>query len=191
MIDPDMHSVAETFSQLSPKDEGILVSLPYRIGLYVSYSDVTGGWDAQERELESLTGILREFSEDFCKTEFSQKVLMETLMRRGNWPAWAQNIGAVPDEARHIVDTLVFIFSEKELRAFKEVLVDIALAVAMAFHEGREPELAPAPGLIEGIMAKLTGAKKQPSLFDHVHISPAERKALDTVCDAMNYGMKK
>src|SRR5688572_2345060 len=99
MVNPDMHSIKEIFSQLAPEDEEALIALPYRAGLFVSFSDVTGGWDAQESEIQSLTSILREYSEDFCKTEFSQKVLMDCLQARSQWPGWSHNIESVPAQA--------------------------------------------------------------------------------------------
>lgn len=188
----DIHSVEEIFSQLSPQDEETIVSLPYRIGLYVSYADVTGGWDAQESELQSLSGILREFSEDFCKSEFTQKVLMETLMQRAKWPSWAKNINTLPDEARKVSETLSAILSEKELHSFQDVLVDIAFAVAMAFHEGREGKdsyHAPQPGLITAIINKIRG--KEDNALEHLHISDAERSALLRVCNAMKYKLQR
>jgi len=49
-MNPVVYSVSEIFSQLSPEDERLLISLPYRVGLYVSFSDITGGWEAQDKE---------------------------------------------------------------------------------------------------------------------------------------------
>lgn len=188
MTASDTFSVNEIFTQLAPEHEAILVSLPYRIGLYVSYADVTGGWEAQDKELQSLAGILREYSEDFCKTEFCQKVLMETLMRRDAWPLWSQNIERVPEEAGQIIDTLSSMFGDKELRAFKEVLSEIAVSVAMAFHERRDIDTTPVPSS-GGFMGFF---KKQPEAgpLDHIHISPSERAALLRVCEAMKHQLR-
>lgn len=177
----------DIFSQLSPADEAILVSLPYRIGLYVSYADITGGWEAQDREQQSLANILRQYSEDFCKTEFCQKLLMETLIRRDQWPTWSQNIDSVPGEAEKAVEILAGTFKAKDLRAFKEVLVDVALSVAMAFHEGRDGDYDPKPGKAAGLFGLFKKAPAKDDAFDHMHISSAERAALKRVCAAMKY----
>ena len=67
-----VENVSDVLSQLTDEEREAVVALPYRVGLYVSFSDLSGGWNAQEQELEMLTSILREFSEDFCKGEFSQ-----------------------------------------------------------------------------------------------------------------------
>lgn len=184
-------SMESAFPQFSTSDETVLVSLPYRVGLFLSFSDTSGGFEAQEAEMQSLSNILREFAEDFCKSEFSQKVLMETLRQRAQWPAWSNNVENVPEEARHICDLLEAQFDDRALRAFKEVLVEIALAVAMAFHESTgekiTPQLWPALG---DMLAKLLGMGPQHYTLSHMNISKSERAALYKLCHAMHYQLK-
>ena len=179
------------FPQFSHDDQVILVSLPYRVGLYLSFSDTSGGFEAQEAEMQSLSNILREFAEDFCKSEFSQKVLMESLRQRPQWPSWSNNIESVPEEARRITDLLEVHFDDRSLRAFKEVLVEIALAVAMAFRENtvevKKPPMWPALG---DMLAKLLGMGAKHYTLSHMNISRNERVALDRLCAAMHYEMK-
>jgi len=175
-------------AQLSADDENILMSLPYRIGLYVSYADISGGWDAQEKEQQSLAGILRAYSEDFCKSELTQKILMETLGRRPSWPAWSQKIDTVPDEVARIIFLIAPLVDPRELAGFKEVMIDVALSVAMAFHEGDEVH-APTPetgSFFSDLVARFLPQRTKTD-FDHVNISPAERAALTRVCMAMDY----
>lgn len=183
------------FPQFSEEDELLLISLPYRVGLYVSHADTTGGFEAQEAELQSLANILREFAEDFCKSEFAQKILMESLRARNLWPAWSQSMDRVPEEARHITDMLETHFDERGLRAFKEVLVEIALSVAMAFREGagdEKPRAAKPPRLsaIGYVLFRLMGktsAGGDP--LGHMNISRSERAALNRLCKAMHFEM--
>lgn len=165
------------------------MSLPYRIGLYVSYADITGGWEAQEAEQQSLANILRQYSEDFCKTEFTQTVLMEALNRRHEWPSWGRGIDNLPKETGHIVNVLMPLLGEKQMHGFKEVLVDIAISVAMAFQEERDSASLPKAGHKNGAGFLSLFKKRKPDngLLDHVHISAAERQALRRVCDAMKF----
>lgn len=182
------------FPQFSQEDEATLVSLPYRVGLYVSFADTTGGFEAQEAELQSLSNILREFAEDFCKSEFSQKVLMETLRVRGLWPSWSQNIGAAPEECRRIIDLLEIHFDNRALRAFKEVLVEIALAVAMAFREGgaehakKELRLS---GFGEILRNVIDLVRMNANSAPHMNISKNEQIALERLCKAMNFNLNQ
>jgi hypothetical protein len=189
MVNPDMHSLIEIFSQLSPADEELLISLPYRIGLYVSHADITGGWDAQESEIQSLTEILRDYSNDFCKTEFSQKILMDCLAMRGKWPGWSQEVESVPAQSDRAMALLQPMMSEKELSGFCEVLGDIALAVAMAFREdaGADGEDRKGRPIVQEILARLVGILSEKNPLDHINISDSERAALKKLARSLRY----
>lgn len=179
------------FPQFSKEDELTLISLPYRVGLYVSFADTSGGFAAQEAEMQSLSNILREFAEDFCKSEFSQKVLMESLRARELWPSWSQEMDNVPEQARHISDMLEMHFDQRALRAFKEVLVEIAMAVAMAFRETAPDDRFKPPrfSALGDMLFNLVGGKGKSSALSHMNISKNERAALMRLCKAMNYSM--
>ena len=185
MVNPDTHSLIEIFSQLSPADEELIISLPYRIGLYVSHADVTGGWDAQDSEIQSLTAILRDYSNDFCKTEFSQKVLMDCLASRAKWPSWSHGVDDVPNQSLRIVTTLESMMSEKELAGFCDVLTDIGLAVAMAFREGAEEE-GERP-IVREILSRLGTVLSEKDPLEHANISEGERAALKKLARSLRY----
>lgn len=179
----------DIFARFSEEELQALFALPYRIGVFVSHADITGGWDAQEVEIKTLSGILREFAEDFCKCELSQKVLMESLRLRERWPQWSHEIDNVPDEAKKTMGVIESIFPEKTLRDFKEVMMDIAMAVAMAFREG---DVQPASAgkakfsALSDLMTRLLkGAKAAP--LSHANISRNERAALRRLAKAMDY----
>lgn len=176
------------FPQFKQEDELILISLPYRVGLYVSFADTSGGFEAQEAEMQTLSGILREFAEDFCKSEFSQKVLMESLRARPVWPSWSGSIERVPEQAAHIVKIMETQSDSRALRDFKDVMVEIALSVAMAFREGGNDADAPRLSVFGEFLAKLFGGGQ--STLGHGNISKSERAALGRLCKAMNYDLK-
>jgi hypothetical protein len=186
-MSPVVHSVDEVFSQLSPDDEKILIALPYRVGLYVSFSDVTGGWEAQERELQSLTGILREFSEDFYKTEFAQKVLRECLQSRSQWPSLSQSVDGVPLEADRMIRMLGPMFIPEELNQFKDVLMDIALSVAMAFREDDDGNQEQDRPIVREILSRLGSILSEKDPLDHINISESERRAITMLARAIQY----
>ena len=113
---------------------------------------------------------------------------MESLQQRGEWPLWSQRLERVPEEADRIVRRLQTVFSEKELYAFKEVLVDIALAVAMAFRETGPQEDAKQPmhHVVRDALGRLVGKKSIDPLY-HTHISRDEREALARLCVALHF----
>lgn len=185
-----VYTADQVFAELLPADEKILVSLPYRIGLFVSYADVTGGWDAQDQELHSLASILREFSEDLHKTDFTQKVLMDCILDRGQWPSWSKRIDTVPDEIGRTVSLLTPMLKDKDLTAFKAVLIDIAVAVAMAFkeeeNEGQGADAARKGG-VRNILTHLTGVQKTGDPLSHINISANEKTAILRLTQALQY----
>ncbi len=119
-----------------------LTALPYRIGLYVSFSDITGGWSAQESEINKLSTILREFASGSADSDLPRIVLMETLSNRSEWPLWSQSIDKVPSEIKDVIFTLQAHVPDADMDALKKALLDIAREVALAFHEGGDERIS-------------------------------------------------
>lgn len=112
-----------------------IVRLPYRVGLYVSMSDQTGGSESDEAEMAALANVVTYYVEDFCKSEFAQGVMLETLRYKEDWPNWKDDIKTVPDDCRKVLDALSGRQDVKDIVAFKNNLLEIAIAVAMAYRE--------------------------------------------------------
>ncbi|PZO86427.1 MAG: hypothetical protein DI626_06660 [Micavibrio aeruginosavorus] len=188
-MEPSAYSANEIYDALSPERQKMLVSLPYRAGLYVSFSDVTGGWDAQEAEIQSLTEILRGYAMKTGLPPFSQKVLMDCLAERGAWPSWSKDIGAVPSEASSLVDDLVTMMGAGDLSAFKGLILDIALGVAMAFRETADGAATAGhdAGFFQSLLSSLIGGEEAHSALDHLNISAAEREALSSLSAALGH----
>lgn len=123
----------EEFSQT---ERDALVALPYRVGLWVSHSDDTGGGEADEKELQALERAISSLTQGMFESAFVHEVLAETFLRRAEWPAWAHNIQTVLDDCREIVKILQSKAVEpRDYEAFQRMLMQIGLEVAQAFHE--------------------------------------------------------
>ncbi len=167
----------------SETDRLAMVALPYRIGLFVSHADVTGGWEAQDAEMQTLTTILRSFSEDFCKSEFVQGLLMQTLAGRAQWVAWSHGLDNVPGECIAAMYDLRGVLHGKDLKSFQEQMMDIAFAVAQAFRENKNAPPPPPPSFF----VRLLGQVKREERNHHRNISAAERVAIQKIADALDY----
>jgi hypothetical protein len=121
--------------QFTEDQRELLTSLPYRTGVLIGESDSTGGDDANEAEMRALEAIVAGYVEDFCKSEFVEELMRGTLARRPKWDSWRENIDKVPDECRQAIDLLAERLDYKQLTAFKHNLLEIAMAVAMAYRE--------------------------------------------------------
>lgn len=164
-------------------DRMAMVSLPYRIGLFVSHADVTGGWEAQEAEMQTLNTILRSFTEDFCKSPFVQGLLMQTIGARAQWTQWSHGLDNVPGECVAAMYDLRGVLATKDLKSFQEQMMDIAFAVAQAFREDKQAPPAPPPSFI----ARLFGQGKREARNTHRNISQAEHAAIRKIADALDY----
>ena len=175
----------------APQKEVDYAALPYRAGLYVSHCDTTGGWTAQDEELTTLGAALRRVAQEGELPPFSQAILEDTLARRGHWPAWSQDLAAVPGECAAAATLLAAIQSEEEVEAFKHMLLDVAIAVAMAYREEREAaETQTPPPATPGFWDRLKAVFAPPKpkdrpLFAHANISTAEREALEKLSKAL------
>ncbi len=124
-----------SLNALSDEIRQIVVKLPYRVGLYISMSDQSGGNDSDEAEMAALANVVTYYVEDFCKSEFAQSVMLETLRHKDEWPSWQVNIEGVHDDCVKVFDALTDQLDMKEIVAFKHNLLEIAIAVAMAYRE--------------------------------------------------------
>lgn len=138
----NMQAAEDLFSRLNDDNRALLMALPYRVGLYVSFSDVTGGWTAQESEINKLSTILREFASLNADSALPRMILMETLSARSEWPLWSQGIDAVPAQTKEIMDILSAHAAAADISALKKNLLDIAREVALAFHEGGDQRIS-------------------------------------------------
>ena len=121
--------------QFSAAERNMLMALPYRAGLWIGESDKTGGEAAGAAEMQALESIVTGFVEDFCKSEFVEELMRETLARKADWQAWRGNIARVPEECRHAVDLLAERLERKHIASLKNNLIEIAFAVALAYRE--------------------------------------------------------
>lgn len=125
-----------TFLQQLPNDDReLVISLPYRVGVWLSHVDDHGGHEADDEEKKALAGIIDGFTRDVFGSEVVQYIMMETLEKKDHWEAWANNTDDIHKDCQRAIDILNEVVEEKEVSAFKRRLIEIAEAVALAFRE--------------------------------------------------------
>ncbi len=121
--------------KLVPDQRTLIVSLPYRVGLYVSESDKSGGEHSDAEELDALERIITAYSQEVFGAETVQFVISETVRRRAEWPSWAKDLSGIEHDCYKVIDILANNVEDKELSAFKNHLIEIGESVALAFRE--------------------------------------------------------
>lgn len=177
--------------QFPQADLDFLVALPYRTGLWVSMCDESGGDEADQMELQVLESIICGFASDFCKSEITEAIMKRTVDSRDKWEQWAHNIDNVPAECRKGIEFLAQYTDYKNVAAFKENLMEIAFAVAMAYREFDDDDVSLTEKITmywhfisDRVLSVIQ--KRAPKTHDEIfNISRAERMALTELSEAV------
>ena len=176
--------------QFTDDQRDLLISLPYRTGLWVSESDEGGGDESAEAEMQALESIITGYCEDFLKSEFVEELMHETLARKNKWEEWHDTLDSVPLECRQALDVLNERMEEKEVLSFRQSLMEIATAVAMAYCELEEEE--DTAGKFQayfryywGIFMARIKKEQAPAVETHLNISRSEREVLGKLSEVL------
>lgn len=167
-----------------PQDlQDLIVSLPFRVGLYISESDQTGGDESAEAERKALENIVTFYVEDTVKGEFAHEVMLNTLNNKAKWAEWTANIDKVPEECLQLTYMLKELIEPKEVLAYKQNLIEVAIAIAQAYCEFDENSSTMTKLevyftlFLKRMQAMFSG--EQMASNDYVlNISPSERAAI-------------
>ena len=180
MYEPDPYQL----DQLGPADREFMIRLPFRIGMFISQSDTSGEGESDEAEKLALEMVVTSYAQDFCKSEFVQQVMNETVEWKDDWPDWSTDIHEVPGECREMMSILADKLPMKDLNAFKQNLYGIGRSVALAYREDDHKN-----GVLGAILQRLRFYSYQRSMKkagveplhweEFLNISSAERNALE------------
>lgn len=165
------------------KDEAdLLVSLPYKAGMWVSHSEDHDGERDDSYEDKVLAACLRHFAKMGDGKQFFAQVIKETLRREDKWAEWADQSFTLVQDIQKAVPVLRGKASVDEIKLFKRSLMEIGTAVAQASGEFSEDDAA--EGFFGKILSKFSG------LADHdaghpMNVSAAEDSALEKLRAAL------
>ena len=170
-------------SKLPQDIQDLVISLPFRVGLFISESDQTGGNESAEAERKALENIVTFYVEDTVKGEFAHEVMLNTLNNKDKWTAWAENIDRVPDECLQLSYMLKDVIDTKEILAYKQNLIEVAIAIAQAYCEFGDNSSAMTKlevyfHLFLKRMQTMFSSEQAPSNDYVLNISPDERAAI-------------
>lgn len=177
--------------QLSVGQRTLLVSLPYRVGLFVSQSDETGGDDSDDAEMVALSNIITAYSQEVFGAETVQYIICETVRRKSEWEEWSKNLDTIEAQCHEAIDILSEHVDVKEVSAFKNHLIEIGESVALAFREYGES--TPLMDKIRVYLFYIKGKRHASKIGmpykdweQFINISLDERKALRVIATALS-----
>ncbi len=122
-------------SAFSKEERMILASLPYRVGLWVSSSDTTGGQDSDQEEEAALERAITAIAQGMFESAFVHEVIAETFLNKQEWRNWANNIKTVPEDCVAVIKFMQGRISQRDIDAYRHILMQVGLEVARAFRE--------------------------------------------------------
>lgn len=164
--------------------------MPFRVGYYVSVSDRTGGVEADVREMAALENIVTFYVEDTLKSEFAQEAMLAMLRERYKWAEWCGHIEIVPEECLKLSAFLHEYLDEKDVIAYKNNLLEIAISVAQAYRElddklAFQDKLRTYVLVIFRRVRAFLGGEDVPSMDSVLNISREERMAIGLLSDSL------
>lgn len=128
--------------EFAEDEQALLVSLPYRAGVWVSQADNEGGKRAEHAELEALKKIIHQKSSGMFESAFVHEVMVETVTREEQWKSWAEDTDNIEIDCIKAAQLLGRKMSLRDQDAYRQNVMFIATEVARAFREfGRKDPL--------------------------------------------------
>lgn len=131
------------FSKLSPDEQKLIISIPYRVGTWVSYvDDNTKSRMDDKREQQALELVISRMATSHRKMPFAAMIMNEVQKNKSLWPTWAQQVDeeAVLQDIQKAVDICRQKMSPADIKQYKQAVWHIALAVAQAYGEHVDPD---------------------------------------------------
>ncbi len=167
----------------------ILVSLPYRVGMWMSEADDEEGGHDDEQEDEALKEIITQFARMEMGTPFTKEIAQATIQSKEHWPDWGGQIFTVIRDAESSIHLVEEKLGKGKAKNYRLMLLKIARHVAKAADEFDDfnPEDEKASGLggfVKGLVGKVA-PKTQREQSHLANISPAEEAALKELNEAL------
>lgn len=182
--------------RFAPKQRELIVSLPYRVGLWISESDTSGGDEADEAERQALHLMMTGYAEDFLKSEVVEEIMRRTVASHDSWDAWSQQQATILEDCAKALQAMDGYIRPEDILSFRQSLMDIAKTVAMAYCEIDEEEMTSADmfklefmHMLDKFKAKMRG-QQQPSKRERLNISPQERAALEKLSQVIKVDLE-
>lgn len=172
-------------SEMNPEDRGLLIGLPYRVGVWMSHSDDEDGEADDKTELRTLERVITSISTVYEQSAFVQEIMRETLSRKEKWATWADHSFDILADCEKAVTVLKANVPAGDLKDYRSALLHVAEAVAAAYGEfgmGAYEEESKFGSFLNNIVAKFKSSEPE---VDVANISPAEQDALKRLKTAL------
>lgn len=162
------------------EQKDLVLSIPYKIGVWLSHRDEQGDVKADDIENEALVEIIAYLAKDKTSTPFVTDVFQDTIKARPDWPSWDCREESVMRDCRAAMDIVRKNVPEEEYNSFREALLTVAEVVAQAYGEfggSHEGDGTSWGDLVKNALERLKG-HAYVNMDRPFNISPAEEEAI-------------
>ena len=111
----------------------LVVSLPYRVGLHVSYADDEEGEQDDELEMAALEACLKAVADK--NDGLVKEIALKSLSMKDKWPSWGNGVFNIEPLCKQASESVARVSSKEETKAYVKMVLEVASAVAQAYGE--------------------------------------------------------
>lgn len=168
---------------MTPQERELIISLPYRVGIWMSHMDDEEGGKDDRNERQAMMSIINGIAQSIEVPAFVREIMKEVVAGKDRWQDWEQNAMDIIPDAERAADFLKQDISAKDRRNYKRLLLKIAGSVAGA--HGEFGEFDKKKGMIERVRDWLSERGKKKQAIDFMNISPSEDAAIKKLMAAL------
>lgn len=173
------------FTDFEEEEIILLVSLPYRVGMWISHVDDDADTEHDDqREAVALQAVLKDIAKDKNKP-FTATVVQETLKYPEMWEQWGGEQKDVLDDVQKANALIKGRMPAENIKNFRKSILDVAKTVALAFSEsGGDGYDVERESMLGGLVVKIRDLlNKTPDNPDNISVK--ERAALQKLMQTL------
>jgi hypothetical protein len=129
--------------EFSGEDRALLISVPYRVGMWISnVDDIKGSSRDDRRERQTLSIAISRLAKNHRKMPFAAAVMQAIDQQKAQWPQWQSNISeaSVLGDLEKALNAVIGSGTKRDLSEYKHAVWQIAMVVAQAYDEDDDPD---------------------------------------------------
>lgn len=130
-------------AEFSNEERQLLVSCPYRVGMWISnVDDIEGSARDDRREKQALSIAIERLAKKHRKMPFASAVMRALEGAKSNWGNWAANSaeGDILQDLEAALAACKQKASKRDLSEYKHAVWQIAMIIAQAYDEDHDPD---------------------------------------------------
>lgn len=124
--------------KFTPEEREILVSLPYRTGLWIMAANGVEFSKRRAQEKTVLENVILKKSQDLFESVLVYEVMTEICARRDDWLKWDRGHEDIPAVCQKAKEIIVAKLGRHDLNSYRQIILNIAISMANSFGESEQ-----------------------------------------------------